>query len=86
MDLHYYVPRKELVENACTQLRGENPDKGGHYITIWAPRQTGKTWTMQQVMLRLKKDTRFDVLKINLEHLKNEQSVEKIIGNPGTEF
>ncbi|MCP4108110.1 MAG: hypothetical protein GY749_21615, partial [Desulfobacteraceae bacterium] len=43
-DLHYYVPRKELVDRAYTQLKGVIPDKGGHYITVWAPRQTGKTW------------------------------------------
>jgi len=58
---------------------GENPSKNGHYMTVWAPRQTGKTWGMQHVMFRLKKDPRFDVLKINLEHLKYEQEVGEII-------
>jgi len=37
--LHYYVPRDALIEQAYTQLVGENPDEGGHYITVWAPRQ-----------------------------------------------
>jgi hypothetical protein len=78
-DLYYYAPRKELIDNAVIQLAGENPVKSGHYITVWAPRQTGKTWVMQQVMLRLKKTPRVDVLKINLEHLKDEQEVGKII-------
>ncbi|NIM16984.1 MAG: AAA family ATPase [Candidatus Aminicenantes bacterium] len=77
--LHYYAPREELINRAYTQLLGENPSEGGHYITVWAPRQTGKTWVMQQVMFRLKKDSRFDVLKINLEHLKYEQNVGRII-------
>jgi hypothetical protein len=77
--LNYYAPREELLNRSCTQLLGENPSEGGHYITVWAPRQTGKTWVMQQVMLRLKKDPRFDVLKINLEHLKDEQEVGNII-------
>ncbi len=59
--LNYYAPREELSIRACTQLLGEDPSEGGHYITVWAPRQTGKTWVMQQVMLRLKKDPRFEV-------------------------
>ncbi|MCU0285674.1 MAG: AAA-like domain-containing protein [Acidobacteria bacterium] len=71
-DLHYYSPRKELIEKAYTQLMGENPQKGGHYITVWAPRQCGKTWTMQQILFRLQEDPRFDVLKINLEILKDK--------------
>jgi hypothetical protein len=49
IDLHYYVPRQGLIDRACVQLVGGNPDKGGHYITVWAPRQRGKTWVMQQV-------------------------------------
>ena len=42
-NLHYYAPRDALLESAYTQLIGEIPDEGGHYITVWAPRQTGKT-------------------------------------------
>ena len=41
-DLHYYAPRKELIDKAYTRVVGENRDKGGHYITVWAPRQCGK--------------------------------------------
>ncbi len=70
--LHYYVPRKEAIDKACNQLIGTPPEEGGHYFTVWAPRQTGKTWLMQQVLHRLQKDDRFNVLKINLEHLKYE--------------
>ena len=32
-DLHYYVPREALIQEAYTQLMGENPNKGGHFIT-----------------------------------------------------
>ena len=78
-DVHYYAPRKTLIDNAYTQLVGENPQKGGHYITVWAPRQTGKTWVMQEILFQLKKDPRFDVLKINLESLKNETNIKAII-------
>ncbi|MCP4345045.1 MAG: AAA family ATPase [Desulfobacterales bacterium] len=77
--LHYYVPRKELINRAHAQLVGEIPDEGGHYITIWAPRQAGKTWVMQHVLWRLQKDERFDVLKINLEHLKMNKDADAVL-------
>ena len=70
---HYYAPREALIANTCTQLTGPNPQKGGHFITVWAPRQTGKTWLMQQVMRRLHEDERFSTLKINMERLKYEE-------------
>lgn len=28
-DLHYYVPREALIEQAYSQLVGENPNEGG---------------------------------------------------------
>lgn len=76
---HYYVSRGALVEKAYTQLKGTNPDRGGRYFTVWAPRQTGKTWLMQQILFKLQKEPRFDVLKINLEHLKEQENVAVII-------
>jgi len=45
---HFCIPRQALVDRCVVQLVG-NPEKGGHYFTIWAPRQTGKTWLMRQV-------------------------------------
>ncbi len=45
---HFCVERKALVQHCFKQLIGI-PDEGGHYFTIWAPRQTGKTWLMRQV-------------------------------------
>ena len=47
-ELHFCVERRELI-NQCTDYLIGNPDKGGHYFTIWGPRQTGKTWLMGQV-------------------------------------
>ena len=79
--LHYYVPRQALVDYACQQLIGDSPDEGGHYITVWAPRQRGKSWVMREVLWRLQTDARFDVLKLNLEHLKRNTDVEHIIGD-----
>ncbi|MCP4152963.1 MAG: hypothetical protein GY757_34845, partial [bacterium] len=60
---HYYVPREALIEKAYNQLIGFNPQRSGHYFTVWAPRQAGKTWVMQQILYKLRKDhPRFDVL------------------------
>ncbi len=49
---HFCVRRKELVRNCAGRIVG-NPEKGGHYFTIWAPRQTGKTWIMRQVKKKI---------------------------------
>jgi len=49
---HFCVPRYELIKRCTQQLVG-NPQKGGHYFTIWAPRQNGKTWLMRQVKKRI---------------------------------
>lgn len=51
-DLHYYAPRKELIAKTYTELVGDHPGKGGYYITVWAPQQTGKTWIMHRVKER----------------------------------
>ncbi|MBN1486779.1 MAG: AAA-like domain-containing protein [Anaerolineae bacterium] len=75
---HYYVPRQDLIDYIYTQLVGTSLSRSGHYITVWAPRQTGKTWIMQQVLWELHKDERFDVLKLNLEHLKMVEDVDRI--------
>ncbi len=77
--LNYYAPRKELSERTYTQLIGEDPDEGGHYITVWGPRQTGKTWIMQQTLFRLQKDERFDAVKINLQIKTEQQGVSGVI-------
>ena len=45
---HFCVERRELVRQ-CTDYLIGNPDKEGHYFTLWGPRQTGKTWLMRQV-------------------------------------
>ena len=54
-DIHFCVPRTELVKNCLHQIMGE-PGKGGHFFTIWAPRQTGKTWLMREVKNRIEQD------------------------------
>ncbi|MCP4151515.1 MAG: hypothetical protein GY757_27480 [bacterium] len=77
-ELHFYAPRKGLIEKGTAQLLGENPRKGGHYFTVWAPRQCGKTWTMQQVLFKLRKNSRFHTLKVNLETLKDQTQIADI--------
>jgi len=79
--LHYYVPREALIEQAYTQLVGSsaNLNKGGHYITVWAPRQRGKSWVMEQTLQRLRDDSRFDTVMLNLEDLKDETDVNQIV-------
>ena len=51
---HFCVPRKELIERCMVQLVGEDGEFG-HYFTVWAPRQTGKTWLMRQVKKEIEK-------------------------------
>jgi hypothetical protein len=46
---HFCVPRQTLITTGVTQLIGHPDEEGGHYFTIWAPRQCGKTWLMRQI-------------------------------------
>jgi hypothetical protein len=62
---YYYAPRTELLDFAYHQLVGEDAEVGGHYITVWAPRQTGKTGVMQQIVSRLRKTGEFEVGILN---------------------
>lgn len=76
--LHYYAPRQALVDYACAQLLGDVPSEGGHYITIWAPRQSGKTWVMQQVVERLQVTDEYEVAILSLQSAKEATSAEAI--------
>lgn len=78
---NYYAPRTVLIEHAIAQLRGDGSVSGGHYITVWAPRQTGKTWIMQEVLVQLSQESMYDVVKLNLQSLIGEdiQSVIRLI-------
>ncbi|OAD23214.1 hypothetical protein THIOM_000958 [Candidatus Thiomargarita nelsonii] len=85
-ELHYYVPRQELIDKATQQLKGYNPNKGGHYITVWAPRQTGKTWIMQEVVFSLRQENQFDVVILPLQHLSNVTDVNRVAQVLGREL
>ena len=49
---HFCVERRDLVEQCVAQLIGDEEE--GHYFTIWAPRQTGKTWLMRQAIDKIR--------------------------------
>jgi hypothetical protein len=78
-DLHYYVPRTVLVEQICQQVCGENPDKGGPYITVWAPRQSGKTWLLQQVAQQLRDADQFEVAILTMQSAKSAEKPENAL-------
>jgi hypothetical protein len=78
-DLHYFAPRKELIDRAYAQLVGENPQKSGHYITVWAPRQTGKTWVMQEVVQKIKKMKDYEVGIFSIGSVKKEKNEKEVI-------
>ena len=73
--LYYYIPRETLIKNAITLLKGEEPDEGGHYITVWAHQKTNKTQIMREAAVALKRETQFDVANLPLQHLYNMTDV-----------
>lgn len=50
--IHYGVERRALVNQTVRQLVGDSKEPG-HFFTIWAPRQTGKTWLMRRAMAEI---------------------------------
>ena len=78
--VHYHAPRKELIDRAHAELTGDDPEEGGHYITVWAPRQTGKTWVMQQVMRKIREQGDFEAGIISMQSAKEIRSDERILG------
>ncbi|MCP5049351.1 MAG: AAA family ATPase [bacterium] len=83
---HYYVPREALIERAYTRLIGEVPEEGGHYITVWAPRQTGKSWLMLQLFRRFENNPDYDFVHIPLEHLKEETDTRIVLSTIAEEL
>jgi len=51
---HFFVNRDELIKK-CTDQLTDDLDTGGHYYTIWSPRQTGKTWIIRQCVEKIQK-------------------------------
>lgn len=82
-DLHFHAPRTVLVDRVLAALAGGGgPENGGGYITVWAPRQRGKSWIVGQAVRRLRDDPRhrgFDVVATSVEHLKTVQDAGAVI-------
>lgn len=81
-DQHYYAPRTALLQGALQGLIGEDPSKGGHTITVWAPRQTGKTWLMQQATSNIRATGDFEVAILTMQFakgIKDEKAVLKVL-------
>jgi len=76
---HYHAPRKQLIAKGLSQLVGEPHRDSGHYITVWAPRQCGKTWMMQEVVQKIKQTDRFEVGIFSLESLKEETDPQEVL-------
>ena len=68
-DEHFHVPRRELLEKFHAQLLGT--EKKGHYFTVWAPRQTGKSTLVRRVMEKIKAEQgeRFQVARFSMQGL-----------------
>jgi hypothetical protein len=77
--LHYYAQREGLIDRAYAQLMGENPEEGGHYITVWAPRQTGETWVMQETVQKIEKMEDYEVGIFSLGSVKKEKNEKEVI-------
>jgi hypothetical protein len=78
---HYYTPREGLIEQAYNQLIGENPKSDGSYITVWAPRQTGKTWVMQKAIQKIKQSNQYACGIFTMERgkkIKTEKSILRL--------
>jgi len=78
-DIHFYAPRQSLINKTYNELTGEKLLKCGHYITVWAPRQTGKTWTLQQVVKKIRQQNDFDVAIISMGSAKTVNTEQGIL-------
>jgi len=69
---HFCVQRKALIATGVQQLIGSPEEESGHYFTIWAPRQTGKTWLMRQLEQAIEQQypEKFTLLNFSLGALR----------------
>ena len=75
---NFFVPRTELVESCVNQLVGSPQEDGGHYFTIWAARQTGKTWLMRRAIeeIQARHGDRFLVGTISMQGVVHHLRVQ----------
>jgi hypothetical protein len=83
-DEHFCVPRMDMIDRCAAQLVG-NPEKGGHFFTIWSPRQCGKTWLMRQAADRIAREhpDRFIIAMMSMQgvSLKTDAPEEIVLGS-----
>ena len=77
--LHYYAPRIELIEKAYRGLLGDVPDEGGHFLTVWAPRQAGKSSVMLEVTRQIRQNENVDVALFSMQSAKSVHNAEGIL-------
>jgi hypothetical protein len=53
---HFCVKRESLVARCVEQLVAPGERAGGHFFTLWAARQTGKTWLIRQAKARIERE------------------------------
>jgi AAA-like domain len=75
----FCVERQALVEQLMAQLVGA-PNEGGHFFTLWGPRQTGKTWLMRRVIaeIRARYGERFAVGALSMQALLRQNDSEEV--------
>lgn len=76
-ETEFMVQRPALVQQVMDQLVGD-PKKGGHYFTIFAPRQVGKTTTLRQVVARLR-ETLGDSFQVGMATMHNVHDFRQAI-------
>jgi len=76
---HFCVQRKALIATGVQQLIGSPEEESGHYFTIWAPRQTGKTWLMRRIKQEILQQyhDEFTVFNFSLGKLRGMSFPEK---------
>ena len=77
--LHYYTPRTALIDAVYRQLLGETEFSSGHFITVWAPRQTGKTWILQQVVHKIREQGHFDAIITTMQFGKSATTDQEVL-------
>ncbi len=77
---HFTVPRTDLVHICLESLVGD-AENGGHYFTIFAPRQFGKTWLMRQVKgtIEALHEKRFTVGAMSIQGIIMEETDEDAV-------
>jgi hypothetical protein len=77
---NFAVERRELVERCVEQLVGQ-PGEDGHFFTIWAPRQAGKTWLMRRAIeeVSARYGDRFVVGSLQMQGALDPKDTEEVL-------